>query len=195
MMRLILRGLVLAVMTWGAGLVWFVADALTPSAPPPAAADGIVVLTGDADRVNTALELLDQGHGRRLLISGAGPGVSLAGLARRNGYDPARLSPKVTLGRQAISTWGNGDEFAAWAAQNHLRSALVVTSFYHMRRALLEISRAAPGVQLFAVKVPAAPALDLTRDPSEIRKLFEDYNKYLAALIGLSRFSPGHRSA
>ena len=39
-------------------------------------ADGIVVLTGGASRVNDAFELLASKHGRRLLISGVNAAMS-----------------------------------------------------------------------------------------------------------------------
>ena len=189
------RVLLIAVIAWCGGLVWFANDALQPSAPA-VKADGIVVLTGDADRVETALGLLRQGRGRLLLISGAGPRYGLDVLARRYRRDQAALASsglaaRVTVGRDAVSTWGNAAEFAAWAEKNHVGSAIVVTSYYHMRRALLEIGRAAPGVRLAAVKVPAQPRFAA----ADARKLIDDYDKYLLALIGLSRFSPGHRAA
>jgi uncharacterized SAM-binding protein YcdF (DUF218 family) len=179
-----------AVVAWLAGLAWFTLDALRGSSPR-GAGDGIVALTGDADRVETGLALLRQGHGRILLISGAGPRFSLAELARRSGDDEAWLAARVTLGRQAVSTRGNGVEFADWAARNQIGSAVVVTSYYHMRRAMLELSRAAPGVRLIPRKVPLRPWLRVR----DARKVIDDYDKYLLALMGLSRFSPGHASA
>ena len=189
------RLLLIAAAAWCGGLAWFIGDAVQPSPPPPQA-DGIVVLTGDADRVETALSLLAQGRGRLLLISGAGPRYGFDELARRYQRDQAalalgKLQTRVTLGRDAVSTWGNAAEFAAWAGRDHISSAIVVTSYYHMRRALLEIGRTAPEVKLSAVKVPASPRIE----PDDWRKLIEDYNKYLLALLGLSRFSPGHRAA
>jgi len=186
------RVLLICALGWCAGLVWFVADALQPSAPPPSA-DGIVVLTGDADRMEAALALLAQGRGRLLLISGAGPRFDFTELQRRD-QTSAALQGRVTVGRDAVSTWGNAAEFAAWAEQNHIGSAIVVTSFYHMRRALLEIGRAAPQVKLIEVKVPASPQLAAGLGAGNLRKLVDDYDKYLLALIGLSRFSPGHRA-
>ena len=116
----------------------------------------------------------------------------LDGLVAASAVDPSLYRwSAVPVGRDAVSTWGNAAEFAVWAARNRIGSAIVVTSFYHMRRALLEIGRAAPGVKLAAVKVPADPRLGA----GEMRKLIDDYDKYLLALIGLSRFSPGHRAA
>ena len=187
--RWLLLGAAFGVAAWSGGLAWFAIDALRPTATPPAA-DGIVVLTGDALRVQAALRLLAEGCCRLLLVSGAGPGASLEAFAHPAGLDAAQFAGRVTLGREAVSTWGNGDEFAAWAGQHAIRTALVVTSFYHMRRALLELNRAAPKVRLIAVKVPADPHLGR----AAIRKLVDDYDKYLLALIGLSRFSPGHRA-
>ena len=184
------RVLLVVAAVWACGLVLFAADALRPSPPPPAA-DAIIVLTGDADRVDTGLALLAQNRAPLLLISGAGPRLSLAELARRHLIAAATLEDKITLGRDAFSTWGNGAEFAAWADAHRLGSVLVVTSYYHMRRALLELHRAAPAVRLIAVKVPAAPH----PGPHDARKLVSDYNKYLFAIFGLSRFSPGHHES
>jgi uncharacterized SAM-binding protein YcdF (DUF218 family) len=182
------RVLWLLAVVWVGGLFCFTIDALRPSETSTASADAIIVLTGDADRVDTGLGLLAQNRAPRLLISGAGPRLSLAELARRHNVGLAWLTAHVTLGREAISTWGNGSEFAAWAAAQHIDSALVVTSYYHMRRGLMELHRAAPNVRLIEFKVPASPHFQLR----DLRKLINDYNKYLLAAIGLSRFSPGH---
>ncbi len=53
-------GLVLA---WLAGFAWFVLGATRADAVP-ARADGIVVLTGGAERIMTGMRLLQQGRGR-----------------------------------------------------------------------------------------------------------------------------------
>jgi hypothetical protein len=53
------------------GFAWFVASAGSVATPPPHA-DGIVVLTGGAERVETALRLLAEDQARLLLVSGVG---------------------------------------------------------------------------------------------------------------------------
>src|SRR4051812_22032869 len=68
---LFLLGLI-AVLVVG-GFVWFVQMMPEDEKPPGRNADGIVVLTGAAFRINDALELLAAGRGRRLLISGVNP--------------------------------------------------------------------------------------------------------------------------
>ena len=178
-------GFVLAiVLAWGGGLAWFVWRAQREPQPSHTA-DGIVALTGGAERVATALRLLADGRGRLLLISGVGPAAELADFARLAKLDPDKLAAQVTLGRDAASTRGNAAETAAWAQANRLHSLLVVTATYHMPRALLELSRAAPDLDLFPVPV-RPPGLRGTPDWPMLRLLIGEYSKWLAACAGLS---------
>lgn len=175
------------VLAWSAGFVWFVMET-TADSGAPSQADGIVVLTGGAERIETALHLLAEGHGRVLLISGVNRAAEFSSLAHRAGVDPA-LSSRVTLGRVATDTRGNAAETAAWAEENHLKSILVVTSGYHMPRALAELRGALPGVALHPVAVlPPATRQGVTS--SRLRLLAEEYTKLLAVESGLSRFAP-----
>ncbi|HTZ70534.1 MAG TPA: YdcF family protein, partial [Acetobacteraceae bacterium] len=58
-----LGGLIAA--AWLGGFVWFADDAVRVPPPPPAA-DGIVALTGGAERVAAAIDLLQANRGRLL---------------------------------------------------------------------------------------------------------------------------------
>jgi len=184
----------LALLGLGAGFWWFVTAASQP-APQIRQADGIVVLTGGPERVETGLRLLTAGRAPRLLISGLGGGAELAELARRTGLDPAPLSDRVTLGRTATSTRTNAVETAQWAERHHIRTLLVVTAAFHMPRAIVELHRRMPGVVLLAAPVPAGA----TKPPS-LRALAEEYIKWLAAEAGLTALAtppdprprPGH---
>jgi uncharacterized SAM-binding protein YcdF (DUF218 family) len=164
------------------GFAWFVAAAGTAATPPPAS-DGIVVLTGGAERVETALKLLADGRARLLLISGVGGATEFGALAHRAGVDPG-LGQRVTLGRAASSTRGNAAETAEWAEARGIRSLIVVTAGYHMPRALAELSRALPGIALHPVPV-ISPAVG-ARSAATLRLLAGEYMKFLAAQVGLS---------
>ena len=172
-----------AVLAWGAGLAWFVQAALRPGEQPPVA-DGIVALTGGAERIELALRLLAADRARLLLVSGVAPAAELGELARRAGVDPVPLAARVTLGRQARTTLGNAAETAAWARANGVRSLIVVTAGYHMPRALAEIGRALPEVTLFPAAV-LPPALR-ARGPAMLRLLASEYTKWLLVRSGLS---------
>ncbi len=171
---------------WSAGFVWFVHTAWEPTPPPPRS-DGIVVLTGGVERVETGLRLLEQDAASRLLVSGVGRAADFPELAHRAGVDLS-LSPRVTLGRVAGSTHGNAAETAEWVATYQIHSLIVVTAGYHMPRALAELRRRLPGVELHpaAVQPPGTSAL---RDRSAWRVLAGEYTKFLVAEIGLTEWA------
>jgi uncharacterized SAM-binding protein YcdF (DUF218 family) len=170
------------------GFVWFLRVANEPPPSPPLRADGIVVLTGGAERVETALHLLAEGRGGVLLVSGANRAAGFMSLAGRAHVDPA-LADRVTLGREAADTHGNAAETAAWVREKGIRSLIVVTAGYHMPRALTELSRALPDVALLPYPV-ISPLLREAKDPSSLRFLAGEYLKYLVALADLTGFTP-----
>ncbi len=182
----------LATVAWFAGFIWFVKDSLRP-APLPARADGIVALTGGADRIATALQLLQQNRAHLLLISGVGPSTEFSALFRGTGIDPQTLTGRITIGRAATDTLGNADEAADWARAHGLHSLIVVTASYHMKRALTEIGRTLPDTQLFPAPV-LPPALRGEAGLSTIRLLADEYTKFLAAELGLTRLERAHEA-
>ena len=173
------------VIAWLAGFAWFVHSVARPEALRENA-DGIVVLTGGADRVAAGLHLLREGRGRVLLISGVGGGVDLETLAHQAGIDAGPLADRITLGREATSTTGNADETADWVRDQDLHSLLVVTASYHMMRAMTELERTLPEVRLIPAPV-VPPALRGGGGLATMRLLASEYTKWLAAQVGLTR--------
>ncbi len=182
---LLLLGLPLALL---AGFVAFLRTAINPPMPVAGETDGIVVLTGGSERVGTGFRLLADSQARQLLISGAHPEASLPEIAAAAGIDPARFAGRVTIGHAAASTRGNAAEAAAWARAGEMRSLRIVTAGYHMPRAMLEMRRALPGMQLVAHPVPSAAlrARGALRRPQLWALLAGEYARYLGAWAGLS---------
>ena len=175
---------IMAAASWGAGFVWFNQLARQPGFPPHA--DGIVALTGGAERIETALRLLSEGTAPMLLVSGVAKGVDVDDLIQRApGLKPT--SDRVTLGREAATTLGNAAEAASWAREHGMTSLVIVTAGYHMPRALLEIGRALPGVALHPAPV-LSPAMRNESEPAMVRVLALEYNKWLAVRFGLARW-------
>ena len=186
-----LVGLALAlVAAWTIGFTRFSADARLPPPPLPPQADGIVVLTGGAERIETALRMLTEGRAPVLLVSGVGRGTDLAELARRIHAQAGEFGDRVTLGHAATSTTGNAAETAAWARAHGIKRLIVVTAGYHMPRALIEIERSLPGIELYPVPVQP-PAMRGRLDLGTVRLLANEYDKLLAARFGLSRVGRG----
>ena len=177
--------LLAAAAAWGIGFAVFEAGAHRRGPPVPAQADGIVVLTGGADRIETALRLLAEGRAPLLLVSGVARGADLAELTGRIRLDAAAVAGQVTLGREATTTVGNGLETAHWAQAHGLHRLIVVTAGYHMPRALLELRRVLPGVEFYPVSVQS-PALRRGADLATARMLATEYDKLIAVRLGLA---------
>ena len=191
MSRLLTVILVALATCWVGGFIWFLDVTRRPAEPPPPHTDGIVALTGGAGRVELALRLLASGQADRLLLSGIGGGTDLNTLGRLAGVDTTRIADRITLGRYAASTRGNGVETAAWAEQNRIGSLIVVTAAFHMPRALAELHQALPDVRLFPLPVLPSPGGPGTGEHGPgLRLEAEEYSKYLLAASGLSAWFP-----
>jgi uncharacterized SAM-binding protein YcdF (DUF218 family) len=170
---------------WLGGFAWFLYSGSREAPPPPPHVDAIVVFTGGPDRVDVALRLLTGGAADRLLVSGAGERTDLADVAHLAGIDPQPLEAQVTMGHAAHSTRGNAVETASWVREQRVGSLLVVTSSFHIPRALIELRRAMPAVTTHPYPVGHSALVELTHEGGT-RRLIGEYHKYLAAVAGLT---------
>jgi uncharacterized SAM-binding protein YcdF (DUF218 family) len=164
------------------GFAVFVVRSPAPPAGFSGKADGIVVLTGGPQRINEALELLRNHQGKRLLITGVHPHTSERRLSQLSGEETL-FSCCVDIDRVAADTRGNAAEASRWAEQNHFDRLIVVTSDYHMARALLEFSRRMPNRTLTPWPVSALPDLDIPPALVWARMWLAEYVKFLFALV------------
>jgi uncharacterized SAM-binding protein YcdF (DUF218 family) len=150
---------------------------------PSTRADGIVVLTGGAQRISDATDLLASGKGKRLLISGVNPRNTQEEIVKATPDLKAWYSCCVDLDYLARNTIGNAIETRKWVRQNRFSSLIVVTSNYHMPRALLELSHALPNVQLVPFSVIPEPNKDSFLGPSmgRARLFLIEYVKFMLA--------------
>ncbi len=178
--------LVLAPLLWFVGFVRFVHGLTYPTSRGEAPADGIVVLTGGADRIATGLLLVRAHRGRRLLISGVNPETTADDIARYAGF-AEQFACCVDIGYRASDTQGNASEAARWAGKWGYRSLIIVTSASHMPRGLAEMRRAMPDIRL--VPYPVIPggvgARDWWRHRATVWLLAREYSKYLVSLARL----------
>ena len=177
---------------WAAGLIWF---AIPPSAEDRSApTDAIVVLTGGRLRLQSGIELLREGKGRKLFVSGVNQRVDLDELLRISGNAADWAACCTALGHDAEDTLGNARETAQWVRQQGFRSLRLVTAWYHMPRSLLEFDRAMPEIEI--IPHPVFP--DQVRQEhwwasrGTAALLVSEYGKYLGAVLRplLERLQP-----
>ena len=165
------------------GFLWFAFHIAREESPLDRAADGIVALTGGASRISDAIELLASGRGRRLLITGVGPTTNTAELMRLAPDHQRWFGCCIDLDYSAANTVGNAIETKRWARERGFRSLVVVTSGYHMPRAMLEISHRLPDVTLIPFPVVTGPhrAEPWWCHPGTAKILVSEYLKFIVA--------------
>lgn len=151
-------------------------------------ADAIIVLTGGKSRIETALDLLSDKRGQRLLISGVHPSTKQAALQRITKTDPVLFACCIDLDRSAMNTIGNAVESAKWIKQHNYKRIFVVTNNYHIPRSILELSRHVDNVELIPYPVINSDLKNNNwmRQGDTLRVLFTEYIKYLGSLAHIN---------
>ena len=167
------RILSLILLAWVLG---FIAFAVLLASPAGAVhSQAVVVLTGGAGRVDRGLEVLRQGWAPQLFVSGVDRDVKPGEFAAQFKVSPQQLACCVTLGFAATDTESNAREIAQWMHQHGVTQIRLVTSDWHMRRAVLELRSALPaGLTIIEDAVPTKPTM---------RILFLEYHKLIARWI------------
>lgn len=174
----------LALLAFFGGFAVFAASVARQAAPADPHAEGIVVLTGGAERIASAIRLLAEGRANRLLISGVNPAVDARALAAIMGSDKKRyLACCIDLDHDAKDTAGNAWFTGQWADRRGYGSLIVVTSDYHMPRSLAELSDAMPGTRLVPYPVVEAGEGALAGRSRNLRLLMSEYVKFLGVRL------------
>ena len=184
-MQRLLATIVFLGLAWAAGFLWFISS-LPHGNGAPTTTDGIVVLTGaGGERIPTAMSLINNGLGKRLLISGVNPKISREQIATLWPGEGSDFDCCVDLGMKAETTEGNAEEVRLWASDNKFDRILLVTSEYHMPRAMLEMRNASPDTEFIAYPV-ASVFLDENGRPASAdawQTLAKEYTKFLAVRV------------
>ncbi|MGN6573331.1 MAG: YdcF family protein [Pseudolabrys sp.] len=177
-------GLVALLLAAG-GFFWFAWQIQTEEAPLERSADGIVVLTGAAARIPDAIELLAAERGKRLLISGVHRDTRAREIASLTPLYSKLFNCCIDLDRSALNTFGNALETKRWAVEHNFNSLIIVTSNWHMPRAMAEMRHQMPQATL----IPYPVISEKVRSESwwangeTLRLLFGEYLKFLFAHV------------
>lgn len=172
---MIRRAVALVVMLWVLGFVAFMLTLPRPLEGHPT--DAVVVLTGAKGRIDRGIALIERHLAKRMLISGAAPGVRPIDLSIQYGTPIALFTCCVDIGHEAVDTRSNAEETARWVSEHRYRSIRLVTSDWHMARARMELGAVLdPGVTVVEDGVTAEAPLGL---------LVVEYDKLLLRRVAL----------
>jgi uncharacterized SAM-binding protein YcdF (DUF218 family) len=185
--RLIFDGVLFLFVLFIIGFIVFANGIDRDQSEPQQTADGIAVLTGGVSRIDRAMALLAAGKAKRVLITGVNRTTTVDELKQLASRGDQYFTCCVDIDKEARNTIDNATETSEWVALHHYRSIIVVTSNYHMPRALAELARVMPGVALIPYSV-VDNNVHLDRwwaYPGTTRLLLSEYQKYLPALARL----------
>ena len=200
--RGVLTAVALLALLWAGGLAWFAEATREGPELPALATQAIIVPTGGSGRLEEGLRLLESGLAQALFVTGVGEGADYAALRER--HDPALWDCCVELGYEAADTAANAREAAVWMESRSFASLRLVTSGYHMKRAMMEFRSAMPSATLVAHPVfPEHVKVEhWWRYRGTAGLIASEFTKYLWALarrtlgFGMRRRTPwGTRSA
>ena len=161
----------LALILYALGFLFFGVSLAAPAPADASKTDAIIAITGGTGRIEHAVDMLGKGAGKRLLVAGADPSVTKEDLIRRLHGHRKLVACCVDLGSESVDTRSNAEEARRWLAKHNYRSARLITSDWHMRRAAYEFGRQLDG------QVTIVP--DAVKSEPNFMTLFAEYNKYL----------------
>lgn len=147
------------------------ADPILTVRDPVRDADIIVVLGGDGpSRASKAAQLWLAGIATRVLISGDGDCYWIKKAMVDRGVDRRAIEVECRSG----TTWENAQFSAPILKQMNIGSAILVTSWFHSRRAMASFKAESQKIQWVSVPTdPAKPVLDIPFRPEGIQILKE----------------------
>ena len=172
---------------WLGGLILFANN--VPNQLPEAPLkplDAIVVLTGGSNRLDTGFNLLEKKLGKKLFISGVYRGIDARQLLKRWKQEPqSNLDCCVELGFEAYNTADNAVETIEWMKQEKLKSFYLVTSNYHIKRAMLEFEKNSSGLEISPFPIiPSNVDMNVWWKHTQSRNLIlSEYTKYIAVYL------------
>jgi uncharacterized SAM-binding protein YcdF (DUF218 family) len=112
----------------------------------PVTADALVVLGGTPDRAVRAAELFKQGEAPWILVSGAGDNASNKRLLVRNGV----TNTVIFVEDKSRTTRENAEFSIPLLRSLGAHRVIIVTTWYHSRRALACFEHYAPDIQFYS---------------------------------------------
>ena len=158
----------------------------------------IVILTGGTNRIKDGLKIIEDFKkskkiNYKILVSGTGMGFTKSSLKKKLGpnFNPKLIQCCVDLDSVSKNTFTNASETFKWAKKNDIKEFILITSNYHMPRAILEFKNIMPKLKIYTyVIIPKKHNIENWLNSYETFNLiFTEYCKYIFASLRIRFFS------
>lgn len=177
-MRTFFTIIVSLTLIWLGGYLWYLSELAAKQNNNIEKTDAIVVLTGGQNRLNVAVNLLEEKFAEKLYISGVDEKVTREELLNLLDSSETLADCCIESGNEAADTVGNAIETMQWVEQNNFESLRVVTSLDHMPRAMVEFKRFMPDISFIE-----HPVGNWRTDAFNYFSLSQEYSKYIISLL------------
>ena len=158
----------------------------------------IVILTGGTNRIKDGLKIIDNFKklkkiNYRILVSGTGMGFTKSSLKNKLGpnFNSELIQCCIDLESVSQNTFTNARETFKWTTKNNINEFILITSNYHMPRAILEFRNIMPNLNIYtyAITPKKHDIENWLKSYQTFSLVFKEYCKFIFASLRIKFFS------
>ena len=158
----------------------------------------IVILTGGANRIKDGLKIIQdfknsKNINYKILVSGTGIGFTKSSLKKKLGpnFNSQLIQCCIDLDGVSKNTLTNASETFKWANKNDIKEFILITSNYHMPRAILEFKNVMPNLKIYtyAITPKKHNIKNWLSSYQTFSLVFTEYCKFIIAGLRIKFFS------
>jgi len=158
----------------------------------------IVILTGGANRIKDGLKIIEafknsKNINYKILVSGTGMGFTKSSLKKKLGpnFNSQLIQCCIDLDGISKNTLTNASETFKWTSKNDIKEFILITSTYHMPRAILEFKNVMPNLKIYTYAIiPKKHDIENWLSSYQTFSLvFTEYCKFIIAGLRIKFFS------
>ena len=158
----------------------------------------IVILTGGANRIKDGLKIIQdfknsKNINYKILVSGTGMGFTKSSLKKKLGpnFNSQLIQCCIDLDGVSKNTLTNASETFKWTNKNDIKEFILITSNYHMPRAILEFKNVMPNLKIYTYAItPKKHDIENWLNSFQTFSLvFTEYCKFIIAGLRIKFFS------
>ena len=158
----------------------------------------IVILTGGANRIKDGLKIIQdfknsKNINYKILVSGTGMGFTKSSLKNKLGpnFNSQLIQCCIDLDGVSKNTLTNASETFKWTNKNDIKEFILITSNYHMPRAILEFKNVMPNLKIYtyAITPKKHNIKNWLSSYQTFSLVFTEYCKFIIAGLRIKFFS------